>query len=223
MYRGAMTGLFGRPRTEIAPGAVHLPGWLTIEEQRHLVTACRQWGRPPAGMRHTPMPSGGRMSVQTVCLGWHWMPYRYSRTADDVDGAPVKPFSGWLADLGRRAVADAYDEKAQATSYRPDVALINFYDEHAKMGMHADKDERSRAPVVSLSLGSACVFRFGNAESRGRPWHDVALESGDLFVFGGEARLAFHGVMKTVPAAERPDIGLPAGRLNITLRESGLT
>ncbi len=125
--------------------------------------------------------------------------------------------------LGRRAVADAYDAKAQATSYRPDVALINFYDEHAKMGMHADKDERSRAPVVSLSLGSACVFRFGNAESRGRPWHDVALESGDLFVFGGEARLAFHGVMKTVPAAERPDIGLPAGRLNITLRESGLT
>ena len=223
MYRGAMTGLFGRPRTEIAPGAVHLPGWLTIEEQRHLVTACRQWGRPPAGMRHTPMPSGGRMSVQTVCLGWHWMPYRYSRTADDVDGAPVKPFPGWLADLGRRAVTDAYDGKAQATSYRPDVALINFYDEHAKMGMHADKDERSRAPVVSLSLGSACVFRFGNAESRGRPWHDVALESGDLFVFGGEARFAFHGVMKTVPAAERPDIGLPAGRLNITLRESGLT
>jgi len=218
-----MTGLFGRPRTEIAAGAVHLPGWLTIEEQRHLVTACRDWGRPPAGMRHTPMPSGGRMSVQTVCLGWHWMPYRYSRTADDVDGAPVKPFPGWLADLGRRAVADAYDAKAQATSYRPDVALINFYDERAKMGMHADKDERSRAPVVSLSLGSACVFRFGNAESRGRPWHDVALESGDLFVFGGVARLAFHGVMKTVPAAERPDIGLPAGRLNITLRESGLT
>ena len=123
---------------------------------------------------------------------------------------------------GRRAVADAYDEQAQATSYRPDVALINFYDEHAKMGMHADKDERSPAPVVSLSLGSACVFRFGNAESRGRPWHDVTLESGDLFVFGGEARLAFHGVMKTVPATERPDIGLPAGRLNITLRESGL-
>jgi len=161
--------------------------------------------------------------VQTVCLGWHWMPYRYSPNADDVDGAPVKPFPGWLADLGRRAVADAYDEQAQATSYRPDVALINFYDEHAKMGMHADRDERSPSPVVSLSLGSACVFRFGNAESRGRPWHDVTLESGDLFVFGGEARLAFHGVMKTVPATERPDIGMPAGRLNITLRESGLT
>ena len=209
-----------------------MPGWLTIEEQRRLVPACRDWGRPPAGMRHTPMPSGGRMSVQTVCLGWHWMPYRYSRTADDVDGAPVKPFPGWLADLGRRAVADAYADdgyaadayadEAPATAYRPDVALINFYDEHARMGMHADKDERSPAPVVSLSLGSACVFRFGNAQSRGRPWHDITLESGDLFVFGREARLAYHGVTKTIAGTQRPDIGLPAGRLNITLRESGL-
>jgi alkylated DNA repair protein (DNA oxidative demethylase) len=182
------------------------------------------------------------MSVQTVCLGWHWMPYRYSRTADDVDGAPVKPFPGWLADIGRRAVADAYADEppaadaygadalaadayadeAPAAAYRPDVALINFYDEHARMGMHADKDERSPAPVVSLSLGSACVFRFGNALSRGRPWHDITLESGDLFVFGGEARLAYHGVTKTIAGTQRPDIGLPAGRLNITLRESGL-
>lgn len=218
-----MTGLFGRPRAEIVPGAVHLPGWLTIEEQRHLVSACREWAAPPAGMRHTPMPSGGTMSVQTVCLGWHWMPYRYSRTADDVDGAPVKPFPGWLADLGRRAVAGAYADQAPAASYRPDVALINLYDEHARMGMHADKDERSPAPVVSLSLGATCVFRFGNVQSRGRPWHDITLESGDLFVFGGEARLAYHGVTKTIPGTDRPDIGLLSGRLNITLRASGLT
>jgi alkylated DNA repair protein (DNA oxidative demethylase) len=69
------------------------------------------------------------------------------------------------------------------------------------------------APVVSLSLGDSCVFRFGNAANRGRPWTDVPLESGDLFVFGGPSRLAYHGVPKT----------LPGGRLNITLRESGLT
>ena len=59
-------------------------------------------------MRHTKLPTGGVMSVQTVCLGWHWLPYRYSRTADDVDGAPVAPFPGWLAELGRRALEDAY-------------------------------------------------------------------------------------------------------------------
>ena len=162
------------------------------------------------------------MSVQTVCLGWHWMPYRYSRTADDVDGAPVKPFPGWLAELGSRALADAYADRGQTPSYAPDVALINCYYANARMGMHADKDERSAAPVVSLSLGSSCVFRFGNAESRGKPWQDITLESGDLFVFGGASRFAFHGVTKTIAGTERPDIGLPAGRLNITLRESGL-
>lgn len=220
-----MTGLFDPPRTEIAPGAVHVPGWLPAAEQQRLVAACREWAKPPAGMRHTVMPAGGRMSVQTVCLGWHWMPYRYSRIAEDVDGSPVKPFPGWLGDIGRAALAAAGacgEDDGSAHSYDPDVALINFYDDHAKMGLHADKDERSAAPVVSLSLGSSCVFRFGNARSRGRPWRDITLESGDLFVFGGDARFAYHGVTRTIPGTERPEIGLPSGRLNITLRESGL-
>jgi alkylated DNA repair protein (DNA oxidative demethylase) len=217
-----VTSLFGRPRAEIAPGATHLPGWLTTEQQQQLVAACRLWAVPPAGMRHTAMPSGGAMSVQTVCLGWHWLPYRYSHTADDVDGAPVKPFPAWLAELGRRAISDVYPDQAAAAAYRPDVALINFYDEQARMGLHADKDERSSAPVVSLSLGATCVFRFGNTAGRSRPWRDIELESGDLFVFGRESRLAYHGVTKIVRGTDRPDIGLPAGRVNITLRESGL-
>jgi DNA oxidative demethylase len=222
-----MTRLIARPRVEIAPGAVHVPDWLSTGQRRDLVTACREWALPPAGMRATKMPTGGVMSVQTVCLGWHWLPYRYSRTADDVDGAPVKPFPSWLADLGRRAVADADTDtdtaaEARASSYQPDVALINFYDGQARMGMHADKDERSLAPVVSLSLGATCVFRFGNSQHRGRPWRDVELESGDLFVFGGPSRLAYHGVTKTLPGTGEPGIGLASGRLNITLRESGL-
>jgi DNA oxidative demethylase len=217
-----MTALIPRPRAEVAPGAVHVPGWLSHGEQCRLVAACREWARPPAGMRATRLPSGGVMSVRTVCLGWHWIPYRYSRTADDVDGAPVKPFPGWLAELGRRAVAEAYGDQAKADGYAPDIALINYYDDQARMGMHADKDERSLAPVVSLSLGASCVFRFGNAQSRGRPWTDVELESGDLFVFGGPSRLAYHGVPKTVPGTGDPGTGLGTGRLNITLRESGL-
>ncbi len=88
--------------------------------------------------------------------------------------------------------------------------------------MHQDRDERSPAPVVSLSLGDPCVFRFGNTENRGRPWRDVILESGDAFVFGGPSRFAFHGVPKTLPATGDRDNGLRSGRLNITLRESGL-
>ncbi len=107
-------------------------------------------------------------------------------------------------------------------SYVPDVALVNWYGPGARMGMHADREEPSAAPVVSLSLGDSCVFRFGTAESRGRPWSDVELESGDLFVFGGPARRAFHGVPKVRPGTGDPHIGLDTGRFNVTLRESGL-
>jgi alkylated DNA repair protein (DNA oxidative demethylase) len=90
------------------------------------------------------------------------------------------------------------------------------------MGLHVDKDERTAAPVVSFSLGATAVFRFGNPEGRRPPWRDVELESGDLFVFGGASRFAYHGIIRTVSGTDRPDIGLPSGRLNITLRESGL-
>ncbi|MBQ6640864.1 MAG: alpha-ketoglutarate-dependent dioxygenase AlkB, partial [Saccharopolyspora sp.] len=64
-------------------------------------------------------------------------------------------------------------------------------------------------------------FRFGNTEGRGKPWTDVDLRSGDLFVFGGSSRLAYHGVPTTCPGTG-PEIGMAGGRLNITLRESGL-
>ena len=162
------------------------------------------------------------MSVQMVCLGWHWAPYRYTRTADDVDGAPVTPFPSWLGELGRRAVRDAFDDPALAAGYAPDVALVNLYADGARMGMHQDRDERSDDPVVSLSLGDACTFRFGNTVNRGRPYTDVELASGDLFVFGGPARFAFHGVPKVHPGSAPDGIGL-TGRLNITMRVTGLT
>lgn len=211
-----LPGLAGdRPPAEIAPGAVHLPGWLTPAQQRALVDRCREWARPPAGMRATTMPSGGVTSVRTVCLGWHWEPYRYTRTA--ADGTPVKPFPPDLAELGRRAVADALGPAA-ADAYRPDTALVNHYHASARMGLHQDRDERCAAPVVSLSLGDACVFRFAGTEHRGRPWTDVRLESGDLFVFGGPSRFAYHGVPRTFPDTADPELGL-TGRLNITLRQ----
>ncbi|MFJ8309018.1 MULTISPECIES: alpha-ketoglutarate-dependent dioxygenase AlkB family protein [unclassified Streptomyces] len=218
-------GLFRLPqpaRTEIAPGAVHVPGWLSADRQRELVAACREWARGPVPIRHTVLPNGGVMSVRTVCVGWHWQPYRYTRTADDVNGRAVAEFPGWLGELGRSAVAAAYGGPAAAERYSPDTALINFYDSAATMGMHQDKDERSGAPVVSLSIGDSCVFRFGNTEGRGRPYRDVELVSGDLFVFGGPSRFAYHGVPKVLPGTGDPATGLSGGRLNITLRETGL-
>ncbi|WP_431042998.1 alpha-ketoglutarate-dependent dioxygenase AlkB family protein [Streptomyces sp. P1-3] len=209
-------------RTEITPGAVHLPRWLGPDQQRRLVEACRGWASGPVPMRHTRLPRGGVMSVQTVCVGWHWQPYRYTRTADDVNGERVAPLPGWLAELGRRALADAYRDPAAGDGYAPDTALVNFYDGQARMGMHQDKDERSGAPVVSLSIGDTCVFRFGNPVGRGKPYTDIELGSGDLFVFGGPARFAYHGVPRVRPGTGDPATGLAAGRLNITLRATGL-
>ncbi|MFD8616481.1 alpha-ketoglutarate-dependent dioxygenase AlkB family protein [Streptomyces sp. NPDC059513] len=216
-------GLFPRPRQVVAPGAVHVPEWLPVERRRELVAACREWARGPVPLRHTVLPGGGVMSVRTVCLGWHWQPYRYTRTADDVNGAPVAAMPRWLVELGRAAVAEAYEDEGAAEAFTPDTALINFYDDAARMGMHQDKEERSGAPVVSLSIGAACVFRFGNTEGRGQPYTDVELVSGDLFVFGGPSRFAFHGVPKVHVGTADPAAGMRAGRLNVTLRETGLS
>ncbi|MDX2647375.1 alpha-ketoglutarate-dependent dioxygenase AlkB family protein [Streptomyces sp. NPDC001902] len=217
-----MSALIPRPRLQVAPGAVHVPGWLTLDQQRELVVACRAWAMGPVPIRHTRLPRGGVMSVRTVCIGWHWQPYRYTRTADDVNGARVAPFPDWLVDLGRRALVEAYEDPAAGDGYTPDTALINFYDGDAKLGMHQDKDERSAAPVVSLTIGDTCVFRFGNTENRNRPYTDLELASGDLFVFGGPSRFAYHAVPKVHPGTGDPATGLASGRLNITMRVTGL-
>lgn len=233
--------LFPRPRTEVAPGAVHVPDWLDPRRQSELLAACRDWARPPAGLRTVRTPGGGTMTARQVCLGWHWAPvrncpncrravrdnpecpgrhwypYAYARTVTDGDGAPVKPFPHWLGELGREAVRDTLGPR-QAPY---DIALVNFYDGDARMGMHRDSDEDSDAPVVSLSLGDTCLFRFGNTETRTKPYTDVELRSGDLFVFGGPSRLAYHGVPRVHSGTAPPELGL-TGRLNITLRVSGL-
>ena len=165
---------------------------------------------------------GHEMSVRTVCLGWHWQPYRYTRDATDVNGNRVLDFPDWMVRLGRRALVDVSGDPHAGDDYTPDTALVNFYDDDARMGMHQDRDERSLAPVVSLSLGDTCQFRFGNTTNRNLPYEDVALSSGDLFVFGGASRLAFHGVTKIFPGTATPDCGLDAGRINITMRVTGM-
>ncbi|KJK45899.1 alpha-ketoglutarate-dependent dioxygenase AlkB family protein [Streptomyces sp. NRRL F-4428] len=213
--------LFPRERTVIAPGAVHVPDWLGERRQGELLAACRAWARPPAGLRTVRTPGGGVMTARQVCLGLHWYPYGYARTAVDGDGQPVKPMPDWLAELGRDAVAAAYGVPPEPGAAAYGIALINFYDGDARMGMHRDAEEKSPAPVVSLSLGDSCVFRFGNTASRGRPYRDVELRSGDLFVFGGPSRQAYHGVPRVLPGTGPRGLGL-TGRLNITLRVGGL-
>lgn len=211
----------GRP---VVAGAVHLPGWLDLDHQRAVLDSCRRWGESAGGYRAPRMPRGGVMSVGIICLGWHWYPYRYSRRVEDGDGRAVAPFPPWLGDLARDA-ADAaaeVDPLVRSDDYRPDVALINWYGPGARMGMHVDRDEPSSAPVVSLSLGESCVFRFGSPAGRGRPWTDLVLDSGDLFVFGGPSRRAYHGVPKVLAGTAPAGLELEGGRYNITVRETGL-
>ncbi|MCU1404444.1 MAG: repair protein [Glaciihabitans sp.] len=214
--------LFERPRRELAPGATLVPGWLTLPQQSWIVERFREWAAGPVPP-HSSSVAGHQMSVRTVCLGWHWRPNVYSREAVDVNGNRVLEFPEWMVHLGRRALIEASGDPHAGDEYTPDTALVNYYDEGAHMGMHQDRDERSTAPVVSLSIGDTCLFRFGNTTTRTRPYTDVELVSGDLFVFGGPSRLAFHGVQKVFPGTGPVNCGLPRGRINITMRVTGLS
>jgi alkylated DNA repair protein (DNA oxidative demethylase) len=220
-----MPGLFDESRrtTEIAPGAIHLPGWLDLSRQRRIVDAFTEWCRGPVPLRAAVLPGGRRMTVETVCLGWHWQPYRYTRVAGDVNGARVLDLPAWLAELGRQALTDAGWPSSDVASYQPDTALVNYYSDGARLGMHQDKDEQINQPVVSFSIGDTGRFRFGNTHGRGRPYTDVDLVGGDAFVFGGPSRFAYHGVPATLPGTADPASGLSRGRINITMRVTGLT
>ena len=208
----------GRTGGEFAPGAVLVPEYLDEDLQRRFVSEARGWMQGPAPMRAVRLPRGGVMSVKSTSLGRYWMPYRYCDTAEDTDGAPVKALPSWLQRLGAAAVAEAYGDDRWLSEYRPDAALVNYYAPGTHMGLHQDKDEQGPEPVVSFSIGASCVFRFGNTRTRTRPWVDRELRSGDLVVFGGQSRLAFHGVPRLIAGTDRPDLGIASGRLNVTLR-----
>jgi alkylated DNA repair protein (DNA oxidative demethylase) len=220
---GGAAAVTGPVRRELLADVVRVAGWLDLDAQRSLVAAFRRWAEPPAGLRHPRVPTGHLMTVQSVCLGWHWHPYAYSRTADDTDGAPVKPLPADLAELGGAAVGAAYgSDRAAAAAYRPDAAIVNLYAPGARLGLHQDGEEPSDAPVVTISLGDTAVFRLAGVDRRTGPFTDVELRSGDLLVFGGVNRRIFHGVPKVAAGTAPSGLGLPPGRLSITLRETGL-
>jgi alkylated DNA repair protein (DNA oxidative demethylase) len=211
-----------RPTAEVLPGVVHVPDWLDLDTQRALVAEFREWARPPAGLRHPRVPTGHLMSTMAVCLGWHWSPYAYSRTADDTDGAPVTPMPASVDALARRAVAETYGpDSPEMHAYEPDAGIVNLYPPGARLGLHQDGEEPSASPVVTISLGDTCTFRMAGTDRRTGPFTDVELRSGDLLVFGRENRRIFHGVPKVLDATAPDGLGLPPGRLSVTVRETG--
>jgi alkylated DNA repair protein (DNA oxidative demethylase) len=104
------------------------------------------------------------------------------------------------------------------SALEPDACLINHYDENARMGPHQDRDELDfSAPILSVSLGDSCQFRYGG-EQRRDPSATIRLDSGDIIVFGGPARLMFHGVDKILPNTST--LLTPPGRINLTMRRA---
>ena len=202
----------------VAPGAVWLRGWLTPDQQRALAARCRDFMDGPVGGYTPTVRGGGTMRVRMTCLGRHWnaRTYTYEAARGDHDGQPVEALPAeWMA-LAARLAADA------GSSIRADVCLINWYGADGRMGLHQDKDESpesiaSGAPVVSVSLGDSARFQFGGTRRRD-PVETLWLESGDVFVFGGPARLRYHGVTRILPGSASPALGIK-GRFNLTFRQ----
>jgi alkylated DNA repair protein (DNA oxidative demethylase) len=140
---------------------------------------------------------------------------------------------GWISDASGYRYAAVHPETGQAWpplpavllalwndvafySHPPEACLINFYAASAKMGLHQDRDETDfAAPVVSVSLGDSCLFRVGGLK-RADPSRSFRLNSGDVLVLGGDARLAFHGVDRIYPGTST--LLAQGGRINLTMR-----
>jgi DNA alkylation damage repair protein AlkB len=207
-----------REVTHVAPGAIWLRNWLSFELQVQLAKQCRALLDGPAGGYTPTVRGGGKMRVQMMCLGRHWNPltYTYEPTRADHDGLPVRSVpDDWVA-LASAAACEA------GFACTPDICLINFYRTDGRMGLHQDKDESDASldaglPVVSLSIGDTARFLFGGLRRR-EPVETIMLESGDVFVFGGRARLRYHGVARIIPGTAPTALGLD-GRLNLTFRQ----
>ncbi len=214
-----MPRLFAVPEAiEIVPGAIHLPGFLSVERQRDLIAACRALMDGPVPAYVPIVRGGGHMHVRMLCLGRHWngQTYRYEPTRSDFDNLAVPPLPVGLAELAREMAARA------GMAIAPDLCIMNHYKRGGRMGLHQDKDETEASltagvPVVSVSLGDTARFLLGGLRRRDEVT-TLTLESGDGFVFGGPARLRYHGVSGIVPDSAPAALEL-TGRINLTFRQ----
>ena len=198
----------------IVPGAVLLRGFAAGDAAALLRAIERVAAAAP--FRQMETPGGYRMSVaMTNCGTAGWITdrrgYRYSAT-DPLTDRPWPAMPKPFRDLAARAAA-----AAGFADFAPDACLVNRYAPGARMSLHQDKDERDfTQPIVSLSLGLPAVFLFGGLKRSDRPKR-LRLASGDVVVWGGPARKAFHGID---PVPEGRDETAGAVRFNLTLRKA---
>jgi alkylated DNA repair protein (DNA oxidative demethylase) len=195
----------------LTAGLSYYPGYLDRDGQAALLAALDEiFAAAPLFTPRTPK-SGRPFTVRmSNCgpLGWisDESGYRYEST-HPVTSRPWPPMPDML-------IATWHD--LADYPHPPEACLINFYGPAAKMGLHQDRDEEDfGAPVVSLSLGDSCLFRVGGLK-RNDPTRSFRLNSGDAFVFGGGARLAFHGVDRVHPGTST--LLAEGGRINLTMR-----
>lgn len=197
---------------ELPEGVRHLPGHFDLAAQEALLAEIR--GIVAEAPLYLPaMPRTGKeMSVRmTNCGALGWVTdkergYRYQDT-HPVTGRPWPPIPAPLLSLW---------EELSGWPQPPEACLVNFYEISARMGLHQDRDEANlEAPVLSVSLGDACLFRVGGT-SRGGPTMSFRLESGDVMLLEGPGRLRFHGVDRI--HAGTSGLLKNGGRINLTLR-----
>jgi alkylated DNA repair protein (DNA oxidative demethylase) len=208
--------LFEKPPGDmaLAEGAMLLAGFAKSVETSLLAAIERVVAAAP--FRHLITPSGYRMSVaMTNCGAAGWVSDRTGYRYDPIDpetGAPWPTMPWVFADLAARAAAAAGFERFSA-----DVCLINRYEPGARLSLHQDRNEQDfESPIVSVSLGLPATFLFGGMKRSDRP-RRIPLHHGDVAVWGGPARMAFHGVMPLADG-EHPLIG--RRRLNLTFRHA---
>jgi len=198
----------------LAPQALLLRGFAAAHE--HTLLAAIDGVTAQAPLRHMRTPRGQALSAaMSNCGALGWISdakgYRYS-AVDPQTGLAWPQLPEALLQLAQTA-ADA----AGFAGFQPDVCLINRYAVGASMGLHVDRDERDRtAPIVSVSLGLAATFLFGGAQ-RSDVVQRVALQHGDVVVWGGASRLYYHGVAR-VRTGDHPLTG--PYRFNLTFRKA---
>ncbi len=204
-----------RAEEPLAEGACLLRGFALPWQTALLEAVDDITARAP--FRHLTTPGGLRMSVamsNAGALGWISDRRGYRYTARDPDsGLPWPPLPHAFLQLAKAAAA-----RGGFTDFTPDACLINRYRPGDRLTLHQDRDEREHIhPIVSVSLGLPAVFLFGGLQ-RGELALRVPLAHGDVVVWGGPARLRFHGILPLKPGAHEL---LGEQRINLTLRKAG--
>jgi alkylated DNA repair protein (DNA oxidative demethylase) len=203
------------PKDSLGSGAVILNGF-ALETETKLISdmqACAE----AAPFRHMVTPGGFRMSVaMTNCGALGWITDRTGYRYHSIDPEAKLRWPAMPNSFLRLATAAA--DAAGFPLFTPDACLINRYEPGAKLTLHQDKNEKDfTQPIVSVSLGLPAIFLFGGMERSDKTIR-VPVVHGDVIVWGGPARLRYHGI-NPLKEGSHPTLG--GYRYNLTFRKAG--